>query len=133
MEMEGYEPMRKFLLIGFLSVLAFMSVRAEKPSWEYPTVEILGWHAKAVALAVEAFQKNQGGRTAKGEPVYGDLRHYSVQVIKKEDEVEVVFVPNLSARDKKNVILGGRTEFGIEVSYHVSFKTLKIIRTTFAR
>jgi hypothetical protein len=125
--------MRQFLLVVSLSLVSCLPARSEKPSWEYPTLEIAGWHAQAVALAVQEFQKNQGGRSAKGEPVYGNLRDYSVQVISREGEVEIAFVPKLGPKDKKDVTLGGRTQFGIEVSYHISSKDLKIVRTTFAR
>lgn len=128
-----YQYMKHFLLILSLGLFGYMPVRAEKPSWEYATSEIPGWHAQAVALAVREFQKNQGGRSAKGEPVYGNLRDYSVQLISREDEVEVAFVPKLGPKDKKDVTLGGRTQFGIEVSYHISSRSLRIVRTTFAR
>lgn len=125
--------MKHFLLILSLTLFGCMPAWGAKPSWEYPTSEIPGWHAQAVALAIQEFQKNQGGRSAKGEPVYGNLRDYSVQLISRESEVEIAFVPKLGPKDKKNVTLGGRTQLGIEVSYHISSKSLKIVRTTFAR
>lgn len=103
-------------------------MKAEKPSWEYPTVSIPGWHAQAVAIALREFQ----GKPEKGEPAYGDIRHYTVNIISREREVEILFAPKSGPKDWKNRTLGGRTQYGVEVSYHIS-KDLKIIRTTFAR
>jgi hypothetical protein len=54
--------------------------KSPKPSWEYPGVKVPGWNAQAVAVAMREFQKNQGGKNARGEPVYGDLRHYTVNI-----------------------------------------------------
>ena len=51
----------------------------QAPRWPR-SIEIAGWHAEAVAVALQQFRKHQGGKTDKGEPVYGDLRHYSVRL-----------------------------------------------------
>ena len=90
------------------------------------------WHAQALAVALQEFKKNQGGHTKKGEPVYGDLRRYSVSVISREDEVEIAFIPDSGPKDIKNVTLGGRSQYGIEVYYHVA-RNLRLLRTTFGR
>jgi hypothetical protein len=121
--------------IRALSVLVFLwqgAQAAEKPSWEYSTLKMPGWHAQAVALALREFQKNQGGHTKKGEPVYGDLKHYSVHIISRDDEVEIAFIPDAGPKDIRNATVGGRSQFGIEVYYHVS-RSGKLLRTTFAR
>jgi hypothetical protein len=39
----------------------------------------------------------------------------------------------LSARDKREATIGGRTDYGIEVSYDILKRNLKIIKTSFAR
>ncbi|HEX5490142.1 MAG TPA: hypothetical protein VFX07_02680 [Candidatus Udaeobacter sp.] len=114
-----------------------------RPSWPR-SVEIAGWHAEAVAVALQEFRKHQGGKTDKGEPVYGDLRHYSVQLSRSpkaelplryahEECVRVDFVPEYSERDRREATLGGRTHYGIEVSYDILKRNLKIIKTSFSR
>jgi hypothetical protein len=118
--------------------------KSPKPSWEYPGVEIPGWHAQALTVAMREFQKNQGGKTERGEPVYGDLRHYTVDIrqsppdmlpieYEREQCVRITFAPALSAKDRREVITGGRTSYGIEVSYDVARRTMKIVKTSFAR
>jgi hypothetical protein len=96
-----------------------------------------GWHAEAVAVAVAEFRKHQGTKTPEGLPVYGDLRHYSVELSRTpyvhEQCVRVTFAPELSDRDKREAAVGGRTDYGIEVSYDILKRNLKIIKTSFAR
>jgi hypothetical protein len=121
-----------FAVLVLLVLLISFVARAQKPSWEYPTVKMPAWHAQALALALQEFRKNQGGQTDKGEPVYGDLRHYSVSVISREEEVEIAFIPDPGPKDMKNATVGGRGQYGIEVYYHIS-KGLRLLRTTFGR
>ena len=132
------------LLILSLLVCSLTQAQAQKPSWEYPTAKIRGWQAQAIAVALREFQKHQGGKTDRGEPVYGDLRHYALEVSQsppdevpvecaREGCVRIYFVPDFSAKDWREHIVGGRTSFGIEVSYDISKRTLKIVKTSFAR
>jgi hypothetical protein len=83
-------------------------------------------------------------RNASSHPRYGDLRHYSVEISQsppdglpleyaREECVRVYFVPDFSAKDYREHIVGGRTSFGIEVNYDISKRTLKIVKTSFAR
>jgi hypothetical protein len=138
--------MASILRLFILSVLicSFTGAQAQKPSSEYPTVKIRGWHAQAIAVALREFQKHQGRKTDRGEPVYGDLRHYAIELSQspadevpvecaREGCVRVYFVPDFSARDWREHIVGGGTSFGIEVSYDISRRTLKIVKTSFAR
>jgi hypothetical protein len=117
----------------------------EAPAWPR-SIEMAGWHAEAVTVAVAEFRKHQGTKTPDGLPVYGDLRHYSVELSRSqkgtiplqyvnEQCVRVTFVPERSARDKREgkYEVGGRTSYGIEVSYDIHRRTLKIIKTSFAR
>jgi hypothetical protein len=119
-------------------------IKAENPPPEYPSVRIPGWHAEAIKIALREFQKNQGGKTDRGEPVYGDLRHYTVQISRSppdelpseyeyEECVRIDFIPELSPKDYQENILGGRTSFGINVAYDVCRRTLKIVKTSFSR
>ena len=115
----------------------------EAPAWPR-SIELAGWHAEAVAVALAEFRKHQGTKTSEGLPVYGDLRHYSVELSRcRKDEiplqylneqcVRVTFAPELSDRDKREAAVGGRTDYGIEVSYDILKRNLKIIKTSFAR
>jgi len=125
-----------------LVISLLISARAQKPSWEYPTAKIRGWHAQAVAVALREFRKHQGGKNEYGEPGYGDLRHYQVWISQsppdqlplkyaQEECVRVSFVPDSAPNDRYEV--GGRTSYGIEVSYDISKRALKIVKTSFAR
>jgi hypothetical protein len=96
-------------------------------------VEIKASWAPALVVALREFQAHQGTKTDKGEPVYGDLRHYTIEMIPHGHILRVTFGPELSPRDVRNHTLGGRTDYGIEVSYDVSLKTLKIVKTSWAR
>lgn len=132
-----------FLLLVLL-LCSITPAPGQKPSWEYPTLKMPAWHAQAIAVALREFQKSQGGKTDRGEPVYGDLRHYSIHIAQsppdqlplsyaREECVRVDFVPEFSARDRQQAITGGRTSFGIEVAYDVSRRTMKIVKTSFSR
>jgi hypothetical protein len=132
---SNHQPTTTMKYIRALSILLLLcggGQAAEKPFWEYPTLKMPAWHAQAVELALREFRKNRGGHTDKGEPVYGDLRHYSVHIISEGDEVEVAFIPDAGPKDIKNATTGGRSQFGIEVYYHIS-RNVKLLRTTFAR
>jgi hypothetical protein len=131
----------RFLAIA-LVISSFTPARAQKPSWEYPTAKIRGWHAQAIEVALREFRKHQGGKNEYGEPGYGDLRHYAVWVSQsppdllplkyaRDECVRVSFVPDSAPNDRYEV--GGRTSYGIEVSYDISKRTLKIVKTSFAR
>jgi hypothetical protein len=122
---------------------AFASDIPKAPAWPQ-SIEIAGWHAEAIAVALREFRKHQGGSTPEGMPVYGDLRHYSVHISRSnkdyiplkyghEDCVCISFAPELSARDRRAATVGGRTDYGIEVSYDIAKRGLKIIKTSFAR
>src|SRR4029077_4283625 len=128
------------LLIFSLLICSLTQAQAQKPSWEYPTAKIRGWHAQAIAVALREFQKHQGGKNEYGEPGYGDLRHYAVYVsqsppnevhCERDECVRVEFVPDSAPNDRYEV--GGRTSYGIEVSYDISRRTLQIVKTSFAR
>jgi hypothetical protein len=130
------------LLILLVVICSFTKAQAQKPSWEYPTAKIRGWHAQAIAVALREFQKHQGGKNEYGEPGYGDLRHYAVWILQSPPDqvprecahegcVRVEFVPDSAPKDRYEV--GGRTSYGIEVSYDISKRTLKIVKTSFAR
>ena len=76
--------------------------------------------AAAIATAVEAFKK-----------IYAkpDLRHYSIDYIRKGNELEITF---LTDSDGTNTI-GGGNSFGPDMTYVVSLKTSRILRYNFWR
>jgi hypothetical protein len=132
-----------FLALGFCAASLLASDIPEAPAWPR-SIEMAGWHAEAVAVAVAEFRKHQGTKTPEGLPVYGDLGHYSVELCRTPKEqiplrylteqcVRVTFAPELSARDKREATVGGRTDYGIEVSYDILRSNLKIIKTSFGR
>jgi hypothetical protein len=129
--------------ICLLAVACYASSIPTAPAWP-DSIELAGWHAQAVAIALEEFRKHQGMKTNDGKPIYGNLRHYSVHISRSDksylplryahDEcVSITFAPELSARDVRESVMGGRTEYGIEVSYDISRRTMKIVKTSFAR
>jgi hypothetical protein len=110
----------------------------EVPAWPR-SIEMAGWHAEAVAVAVAEFRKHQGTKTPQGLPAYRDLRHYSVALSRtpkdqiplryvNEQCVRVTFGPELSARDKREATVGGRTDYWIEVSYDILKRNMKLLR-----
>jgi hypothetical protein len=128
------------LLILLVVICLCTKAPAQKPSWEFGAAKIRGWQAQAIAVALREFQKHQGGKNEYGEPGYGDLRHYAVYVsqsppnevhCERDECVRVEFVPDSAPNDRYEV--GGRTSYGIEVSYDISKRTFKIVKTSFAR
>ena len=95
---------------------------------EIKKTELTGLDAQAVAVAVQAFTKQQGYKF-EGKPVYGDLKHYTVIVRHEGSEIEVVFGPDADAKGT----MGGATDFGWEVHYFVSKDPVKVLREEFAR
>src|SRR4051812_6040611 len=96
------------LLIFLFLLCSLARAEARKPSWEYPSLKMPAWHAQAIAVALREFQQNQGGRTTRGEPVYGDLRHYTIHISQSpadqlplryahEECVRIEFDPEFSA------------------------------------
>jgi hypothetical protein len=62
------------------------------------------------------------------------LQHYGVDLKRRGDVLEVVFVPDEPpTSDPNNAGTGGETIYGPEVHYSVSTETLKILRVEFAR
>jgi len=96
-------------------------------------VEIKARWAPAIAVALREFQAHQGTKTDKGEPVYGDLRHYTIEMIPRGEILSVTFAPDMGPKDWRDRTLGGWTQYGIAVNYDVSLKTLKVVKTSWFR
>lgn len=130
-QLQGTKRITIWLLFT-LSVAFSDKAGAEESDWK-EFAKLTGREAQAVAIAVHEFEKHQGTKTNKGEPVYGDLQHYHVHLAKRENTLQVGFAPDLGPKDIKEGTVGGGTQYGIETYYEVSLKTLKILRQTFAR
>ena len=132
------------LLVLLLLFLVAPS-EAQKPSWEYPTATISGWHAQAVAVALKKFQTDYPETRAQGRRDFNSLRYYTVTIAQSPPEnlpleyerqecVRINFVPKLRARE-------GRTPksaddfifYGVDVAYDVCRPTMKIVKTSFQR
>jgi hypothetical protein len=90
---------------------------------------IRGVEAEAVSLAVQSFKRGYAHKDQQGWPVYGDLRHYSIQLERHPKEFEIIFVPDADPGSKT----GGRTLYGWEVHYHFSLKPLKLLKEDYGR
>jgi hypothetical protein len=93
---------------------------------------ISGKEAEAVAIAVGIFKSKQGSKV-DGLSVYGDLRHYSVQVERTQNRLEITFVPEQPPLKPNEAGTGGSTVYGWEVAYVFSLSPLKVIEEHYAR
>jgi hypothetical protein len=110
---------------ALLLVWAFSSIAAAAP-------RLSGKEAEAVATAVKIFKSKQGSKV-DGLPVYGDLRHYSVQLERKGNTLEITFVPEQPPLKPNEAGTGGSTIYGWEVVYIFSLTPLKMIEEHYAR
>jgi len=74
------------LVFTLLATVLFHSFAAADP-------RISGKEAEAIAIAVRIFKSKQGSKF-EGHPVYGDLRHYTVELERTKNRLEVTFVPD---------------------------------------
>ena len=88
-------------------------------------VGVSGRQAEAIALAIRTFKS----KPADMKAVYGDLRHYRVLAKGHGDRYEVTFLPD----DDGHSGTGGSTDYGWEVHYTISLRSLKILKEEFAR
>ena len=104
-----------------------------------------GWLARRSCCGCRCgISQASRNKDARGSARVRDLGHYSVELCRTPKEqiplrylteqcVRVTFAPELSARDKREATVGGRTDYGIEVSYDILRSNLKIIKTSFGR
>ena len=87
---------------------------------------LAGDEAAAISVAVEAFKK-----------IYAkpDLRHYTVELARHKNELEVTFMAHDPERvDSRHPgTVGGGTIYGPDMTYVVSLKTFQIVRYNFYR
>jgi hypothetical protein len=93
---------------------------------------ISGNEAEAIAIAVRIFKSKQGSKF-EGRPVYGDLRHYTVEIERTRNRLEVTFVPDQPPLKPNEAGPGGSTIYGWEVAYVFSLNPLKMVEEHYAR
>jgi hypothetical protein len=112
----------------FLVLLAFFAqaALAAEPN------SLRGNEAEAVALATQVFKSKQGS-TYRGHPVYGDLRHYTVELARHGRKLEIVFVPEEPRLKRREAGTGGSTIYGWEVHYIIALDRMRILEEHYAR
>lgn len=87
--------------------------------------KLTGSEAAATALAVNAFKK-----------IYAkpDLRHYSVELNRRNKQLEVTFIADTPKNYPPGTAgTGGGSKFGPDMTYIVSLEQLKIVSFNFYR
>jgi hypothetical protein len=95
--------------------------------------EMSGREAEALAVALRVFKSKQGSKDQWGHPVYGDLKHYTVELERTRNRLEVRFVPDQPASKSNEAATGGSTVYGWVVVYVFSLAQFKMIEEHYAR
>ena len=98
--------------------------------------EFTGREVRVIALATNTFKSEQH----KDPKFYGDLKHYTVFLERKGEQVDVIFVPQRSPRPA-NIpktepylgVPGGSTVYGSEVHYIISLDRMKSLKEHYAK
>ena len=118
-------------MTGAQSVVAILALVLPVVCYAAEEVELTGREAEAISLATRVFKSKQGSKDQEGHPVYGDLKHYDVDVERHGRKLEVIFVPKWSPTEKPHP--GGSTDYGWEVHYIISLDEMKILEEHYAR
>jgi hypothetical protein len=113
------------LVFTLLATVLFHSGAAADP-------RISGKEAETIAIAVRIFKSKQGSKF-EGHPVYGDLRHFTVELDRSRNRIEVTFVPDQPPLKPNEAGTGGSNIYGWEVAYIFSLNPLKMIEEHYAR
>jgi hypothetical protein len=116
---------RARLSFAFLVLLPVLSYASEE-------VHLTGREAEAIRLVTQVFKSKQGSKYA-GWPVYGDLRHYTVELERHGRKLDITFVPDQPPLKPNEAGTGGGTKHGWEVHYVVSLDQMKIVTEDYAR
>ena len=127
-------------------LLAAASSPAQKPSSEYPTATIAGWHAQAVAVALKRFQADYPETRAQGIRDFNSLRYYTVTIAQSPPEnlpleyarqecVRVNFVPKLrrGPSGRGPIVHSDFIYYGVDVAYDVCRRPMKVVKANFQR
>jgi hypothetical protein len=132
-------------LLTVALVFIAATVEAQKPSSEYRTATIAGWHAQAVAVALKRFQADYGETQAQGIRDFNSLRYYTVTIAQSPPEdlplqyarqecVRINFVPKLGMRKgRRPTSPRDIMPYGVDVAYDVCRRPMKIVKTSFQR
>lgn len=113
------QPFLSALVVCLLSNL-FM-VRCAQADEVAEAVQISGIQLRAVQSAYLAFEK------------YGyDLTRFTLEVVSRGSEIEVIFYP-IRTIEEIGTVFGGRFEAGRVVHYFVSASTFEIVRQHYVR
>ena len=93
---------------------------------------LTGREAEAIERATRIFKSKQG-TTFEGSPVYGDLRHYTVEVERHGNQLQVDFVPDQPPLKPNEAGTGGGTKYGWEVVYVFSLNPFKLLEEHYTR
>jgi len=115
----------------FLAIIA-IGLGLYTPSFGQTAPAIRGREAEAVALTVKTFKSKQGTFYA-GWPVYGDLKHYTLELLRHHNTLEITFVPDQPKLKRNEAGTGGGTKYGWDVHYVVSLDPLRIVKEEYAR
>jgi hypothetical protein len=115
--------MRSLLSVLLLPLVAYAA----------DSVHLSGREAEAIQLATKVFKSKQGRKDQEGHPVYGDLKHYTVEVVRHGGKLEVVFVPEEPPLKPNEAGTGGSTIYGSEVHYIIALDHMKILEEQYAR
>ncbi|HWY40353.1 MAG TPA: hypothetical protein VNX27_06125 [Chthoniobacterales bacterium] len=115
--------MTRFLLA--LLVLPVASYAAD-------SVHLSGHEAEAIQRATQIFISKQGSKYA-GWPVYGALRHYTIELRRQASKLEIDFIPDQPPLKPNEAATGGGTKYGWEVVYVFSLSPLKLLEEHYTR
>jgi hypothetical protein len=76
-------------------------------------------------VALHAFREYPSFSTS------GDLKHFTVELRRRDDKLAVSFFPEYHERSSRS--LPGRNKYGTYITYFVSLRSLKVIAYTFER
>lgn len=111
--------------------IAILALVVPVISYAADEVELTGREVEAICLATKVFKSKQGSKDQEGRPVYGDLKHYDVDVERHGRKVEIIFGPKWALDEEHHP--GGSTNYGWEVHYIISLDQMKILEEHYAR
>jgi hypothetical protein len=86
-------------------------------------IHVTGHELEAISVAIADFKKRKYS-------VSGDLLHYTVDIQRHANEIEVTFMADAGPNGPE---LGGGSVYGVDVHYSVAIDPVKIIRVHFYR
>jgi hypothetical protein len=112
--------MMKFSLIIAVIAATHAAVAADR-------LTLSGREVSAITVAVAAFKAGHYSTS-------GDMKHFSVELERRGNVLEVAFVPDEPpGRRPNHAETGGSTIYGQTVHFYISLRSLKIVRWHLAR